>query len=504
MIVLDLARCDEGGGGRWGEGGDWGFAVAGGADTGRAMSNVDVFREKMVAAGVREAAILAFERNYGKLVSRETGLMSEESLAPVDALPTGGGGGGAFDAELLKQTVLIKLNGGLGTSMGLQKAKSLLPVKDGATFLDIIAKQILALREETGAQVRFLLMNSFSTSEDTLAYLQNYAADGLADRDQVELMQNRAPKVDAETLAPADWPTNPEMEWCPPGHGDLYPALAGSGCLDRLLESGVKYAFVSNSDNLGAVLDAGLLASFAESGAPFLMEVTRRTESDKKGGHLALRKSDGQLVLREVAQCPEEDLEEFQNIGKHRFFNTNNLWLRLDALREALDAGGGVLPLPMICNRKTIDPRDKQSPAVFQLETAMGAAIECFEGAEAVEVPRSRFAPVKSTGDLLALRSDAYELRADGCMALVPEREGVPPVVILSDDYKLVDSLDALGVPSLVNAKSLRVEGLWRFEAADGHDSEQVVIRGEVRLVNTGSEPVILEAGVYEDEEVRL
>ena len=263
--------------------------------------------------------------------------------------------------------------------------------------------------------------------------------------------------------------------------------------LDKLLEAGVKYAFVSNSDNLGAVLDAELLAYFAESGAPFLMEVTRRTESDRKGGHLAVRCSDGQLVLREVAQCPEEDLGSFQDIRRHRFFNTNNLWLRLDVLKEVLEAGEGVLPLPMICNHKTIDPRDKGSTPVYQLETAMGAAIECFKGSAAVEVPRSRFAPVKATGDLFALRSDAYGLCDDGCVRLVAAREGVPPVVNLSDHYKLVDSLDGLGVPSLVGAESLRIDGLVGF-------AEGVVVRGAVSLVNGRSEPVRVEAGLLCDE----
>jgi len=459
------------------------------------MSGFDAFRDKMTGAGVREAAILAFERSYGTLVRQESGMLPEGSVDPVEGLPRGGGGEGGFDAGLLKQTVLIKLNGGLGTSMGLQKAKSLLPVKDGATFLDIIVRQILALRESSGARVRCLLMNSFSTSEDTLAYLRKYAAEGLAGAEEVELMQNMVPKVDAATLAPVSWAADPEHEWCPPGHGDLYPALSGSGWLDRLAE-GVKYAFVSNSDNLGAVLDAELLAYFAESGAPFLMEVTRRTESDKKGGHLAVRKVDGQLILREVAQCPEADLEEFQNIGKHRFFNTNNLWLRLDALKEALDADGGVLPLPVICNRKTVDPRDKQSTEVYQLEGAMGSAIECFAGAAAVEVPRTRFAPVKTTGDLLTLRSDAYELRADGCMVLVPERAGVPPVVTLGEEYKLVDGLDVLGVPSLVGAKSLRVEGPWSIDSG-------AVIRGDVQLINEGAERAVLGAGVWEDQVVR-
>ncbi|MBK1833758.1 UTP--glucose-1-phosphate uridylyltransferase [Roseibacillus ishigakijimensis] len=446
------------------------------------MSDFTPFREKMTAAGLGEAAIGAFERGYQLLASGEKGLLGEESIHPADSVPnylSVASEHPEWQPELLAKTVVLKLNGGLGTGMGLQKAKSLLEVKDGETFLDLIAQQIAHLREETGAHVRFLLMNSFSTSEDTLAALQGGPLEG----EEVEMLQNKVPKIEAATLAPVAWPADPDHEWCPPGHGDLYPALVGSGWLDRLLADGIEYAFVSNSDNLGATLDAGLLSWFAESGAPFAMEVTRRTEADKKGGHLAVRKDDDRLVLREVAQCPEADLDFFQDISRHQYFNTNNLWLHLPALKEALEAANGVLPLPVIQNAKTVDPRDKDSTRVYQLETAMGAAIECFEGALAVEVPRSRFAPVKTTSDLFALRSDAYEKRPDGSVGLVPARAGKPPVVKLSSEYKLVDSLTQLGqVPSLVEANSLTVEGPVAF--APG-----VIITGDASFTNCGEIP---------------
>lgn len=447
-----------------------------------------------------EAAIRAFERNYQALVRNESGLISEQSISPCAGLPEledVSSGSETFDPSLLAKTVVIKLNGGLGTSMGLQKAKSLLPVKGETTFLDIIANQIIHLREETGAHVRFLLMDSFSTSKDTLEHMEAYADQDLSGADKVELMQNQVPKIDAASLAPVAWEKSPSNEWCPPGHGDLYAALAGSGWLDTLLDSGVKYAFVSNSDNLGAVLDAGLLRYFAQSDMPFLMEATRRTQADKKGGHLALRNSDNQLLLREVAQCPEEDLNEFQNVDKHLYFNTNSLWIRLDVLKEMLDKEDGVLPLPMIKNTKTVDPRDKTSTPVYQLEIAMGAAIESFPGSGAVCVPRSRFAPVKTTSDLFALRSDAYEQTPDGRIALVAQREGKPPVIELSDDYKLVDSLEGLGMPSLIKAGKLSVSGPVRF--ADG-----VSIVGDVSFVNESGETKWIAGGTYKDEAVSL
>jgi UDP-N-acetylglucosamine pyrophosphorylase len=273
--------------------------------------------------------------------------------------------------------------------------------------------------------------------------------------------------------------------------------LVASGWLDRLLAEGVKYAFVSNSDNLGAVMDPKILRYFAESGAPFLMEVTRRTAADRKGGHLARRKSDGRLLLREVAQCPESDLEAFQDIDKHRYFNTNSLWLRLDLLKDQLAADAGVLPLPMIRNLKTVDPRDKKSTPVIQLEVAMGAAIECFEGAAAIEVPRSRFAPVKTTGDLLALRSDAYEILPDGQVRLDGSRSGKPPLVVLSDEYKMVDSLDGLGVPGLLSCDSLTISGPVKFTAG-------VVIEGKVEIRNASGSIKEVPAGTYCDRVVEL
>ena len=458
------------------------------------MGNFTTFETKMTAAGMGDAAVRAFRRNYEALLRDETGMIPEETISPAQGLASFEkiATAGEVDASLLSQAVVIKLNGGLGTGMGLQGPKSLLAVREGVNFLDLMVRQVLDLRQTSGTKVRLLLMNSFSTSEDTLGHLKLYESQGLSDAAEVELMQNQIPKIDAATLEPVCWPADPEMEWCPPGHGDLYPALVGSGWLDRLLAEGVKYAFVSNSDNLGAILDPAILTYFAKSNAPFLMEVTRRTAADRKGGHLAVRKSDGRLLLREIAQCPDSDVGAFQDIDRHRYFNTNSLWLRLDRLKEQLAADLGVMPLPMIRNNKTVDPRDKKSPAVVQLESAMGAAIECFEGATALDVP-SRFAPVKTTADLLALRSDAYEVLADGQVRLAASRNGVPPNIILSDDYKLVDQLEPLGVPSLIDCDSLKISGPIHFE--DG-----VVIEGEVEIRNTNSERMNVVQGIYKNQ----
>lgn len=431
------------------------------------MSSFDAIERKMRGVGLSDAAVNAFRHSVSVLESNQSMMIPESDIVPAEgvaewesivaATPEAG-------AELLAQSVMIKLNGGLGTGMGLQKAKSLLEIKPGVTFLDVIVRQIRHLRGRAGYPVGLLLMNSFSTSDDTMQHLSQYASEGFADSQQVEMIQNRVPKLVTDSLQPVEYPSNPELEWCPPGHGDIYPALVGSGWLDKLLSAGVKYAFISNSDNLGAQPDTRFLRWFAESGVPFVMEVTRRTEADKKGGHLATRKSDGQPILREIAQCPDEDVEDFQNIDKHRYFNTNNLWIRLDALQEYLAANDGVLPLPVIRNTKTVDPRDASTQQVYQLETAMGAAIQCFCGARAVCVPRSRFFPVKTCSDLLLLRSDAVEINEAGLMSLAPECKGIAPIVQLDSKlYKLVDSLDSLGVPSLKHVTKLTVTGAHRF-----------------------------------------
>ena len=434
--------------------------------------------EKMRREGLPEVAIETFARQLARLDGGEQGLLPESEIEPVESLPDAEelpeGAEGA--AEALDRAVVVKLNGGLGTSMGMSRAKSLLVVKDDLSFLDIIARQVLGLRERSGARVPLVLMNSFATRDDSLAALDRYPE--LEADLPLDFAQGKVPKLCADDLEPVSWPADPRLEWAPPGHGDLYPSLAGSGMLEAMLDRGYEYAFVSNSDNLGATLEPRILAWFARERLPFLMEATERTPSDRKGGHLA-RRHDGGLVLREIAQTPESDQAAFQDETRHRYFNCNTLWINLRALADRLNADGGVLDLPMIVNRKTVDPADPSSPAVVQLETAMGAAIGVFDGAAAVRVPRSRFVPVKTTSDLLSLRSDAYVMESGPRVELAPERHGQPPVIELDPDhYKLVPELEQrfhAGPPSLVGCERLTVDGDVRFGSG-------VTVRGTVRL----------------------
>lgn len=442
----------------------------------------------MRAAGVPATAIDVFGHYYGQLVAGATGLIPEDTIEPLTDPPrlddvTVSAEEGR---DALAHTVLINLNGGLGTSMGMDRAKSLLPVRDGKSFLDLLVEQVLAARAAYGIRLPLLLMNSFNTQADSLAALGKYPnlrIEGLP----LDFLQTQEPKIRTDDLTPVSWPDNPHLEWCPPGHGDLYVSLQVTGVLEALLDHGFRYASVSNSDNLGAGPDPRLAGWFAASGAPYAAEVCRRTAMDRKGGHLAIRKSDGRLILRDTAQCADEDLRYFTDERRHPFFHTNNLWFDLRRLHETLLERRSVLGLPLIRNVKTVDPRDGDSPRVFQIETAMGAAVEVFEGAQAICVPRSRFLPVKTTNELLLVRSDVYEVGDDAGLRAVVD----PAPVISLDDrvYKTIDAFEArfpAGAPSLRRATSLSVRGDWTFEA-------DVTVVGDVTL-DTGA-PRTVAAG---------
>lgn len=416
--------------------------------------------EKMRRADISEAARAAFSDMYTQLLGAGAGQLPSDELEPVRDLPSLDELEATASDDLLDRVVVIKLNGGLGTSMGLSAPKSLIEVRPGHTFLDIAARQVLSLRARHDARLPLVLMNSFSTQRATLEALAGF--EELAADVPLDFLQSREPKLRADDLSPVQWPADPELEWCPPGHGDLYAALTGSGMLDALRQRGYEYAFVSNIDNLGAVLEPRVLAHVAGEGLPFLMEVVQGTEAERKGGHIALR--DGRLVLRETAQVPDGD-ESFTDFRHWRYYNTNNLWLHLPALAER-----GVPRLPLIVNRKTVDPADPDSPEVLQLEAAMGAALSAIEGSSVVRVPRTRFAPVKTTNDLLVVRSDAYVLHDDARLEPAPDRPGAEPPVVDLDPrfYKRIADFEARfpeGPPSLVRAERFVVRGDLTFGA---------------------------------------
>ena len=391
--------------------------------------------------------------------------------------------------EALSRAIVLKLNGGLGTSMGMNGPKSLLPVKNGLTFLDIIVHQVLYLRQTTGARLPLVLMNSFNTRDETLAAMAQFQ--DFHQQIPLDFVQHKQPKILKESLSPAVYPADREKEWCPPGHGDIYTALVTSNMLELLLSEGYEYAFVSNSDNLGAELDLQILGYFAANQVPFLMEVADRTPADRKGGHLAQR-PDGQLILRESAQCPPEEEAEFQDIKRYRYFNTNNLWIDLRSLEHRLEEHQGVMPLPLIRNEKPVDPSNPKTPRVYQLETAMGAAIAVFEGAQAIRVPRQPVRAGQKEQRPAGHHVGRLSARRDYRLALASERGEQPPVVTLDDRYyQLYEAMIERfphGAPSLLQCDELKVKGDVLF-------GKDVSVTGRVEINHEGENQLCILDG---------
>lgn len=445
--------------------------------------------ELMRGRGVDERAIGAFTRFYGLLEAEATGYIREDSIEPLGELQS------LDDIEVddeelsaaLATSAVLKLNGGLGTSMGISGPKTALPVRDGLSFLDIIARQVLAVRRRQGVELPVVFMDSFRTQDETLEILASHPeleVEGLP----LSFLQSAEPKLRADDLTPVSWPEDPELEWCPPGHGDVYIALQSSGLLDTLRRKGVRHLFLSNGDNLGATFDPRVPAWMAREGIPYVAEVCERTRNDRKGGHLARRRSDGRIVLRDSAQVAPGEEQYFADNERHEFFHVNNLWVDLDVLADRLAQRAGVLELPIIVNRKTVDPTRKDSTPVIQVESSMGTAVEVFEGSQALFVPRDRFRPVKTTNELLLVRSDLYELDDDSRLVSLIDHD--EPFIDLSDHYRFIQDFDARfphGVPSMREANSLTVDGDVTFGREVRCVGDVVVRASSPRVVPDGA-----------------
>lgn len=450
--------------------------------------------------GLPAPVVANFERLFECVIRGETGIIQEDEIEPVATIDTledllASGTASQEGMKLLDKLVVVRLNGGLGTTMGLEKAKSLLKVKDGYSFNDVIALQLRTLSKSTGVAIPLIHMTSFSTDDDVRRVMSEYgdlSPSGLPSTFQ----QHRHPKIYLDTLTPAK-ESNEDLNWNPPGHGDIYPSLIATGLAETLLAMGKRYLFVANADNLGATVEPAILGYLARTGAPFLMETAERTKADAKGGHLARRRATGRLLLRESSQAPTTEagdiIPQFQDVSLYRHFNTNNIWLDLQAVVEVARTHEGTVPLPLISNKKTVNPRDKLSRKVVQIETAMGAAIEVFEGSRALQVPRSRFAPVKSNNDLLVVRSDAYVLNANYTMTPNPERTaaGLPLVSLDAAHYGLITEFERRMkvVPSLVHAESLTVQGDVTFD-------HPVEVMGKVVVKSSDSSPKTIPADI--------
>ena len=465
------------------------------------MTVDDVFEQsaqKMREQGMSEIAISQFRHAYHVWASeKESAWIREDAVEPLHGVRSFHDVYKTIDHDkavhAFAKTAFLKLNGGLGTSMGLQCAKSLLPVRRHKArqmrFLDIILGQVLTARTRLNVPLPVTFMNSFRTSDDTMKALRHQRKFKQTDI-PLEIIQHQEPKIDAATGAPASWPANPDLERCPPGHGDLFSTLRESGLLDTLLEHGFEYLFISNSDNLGARPSRDARPVFRGHGRPVHGRDRQSHVRGPQGWPYRARHGHRPTSLREMSQVHPDDKDAAQDIAKHPYFNTNNIWVRIDVLRDMLAEHDGVLPLPVIINNKTVDPTDPQSPAVVQLETAMGAAIGLFEGAICVQVDRMRFLPVKTTNDLFIMRSDRFHLTDSYEME---DGNYIFPNVDLDPRYyKNIEDFNErfpYNVPSLAAANSVSIKGDWTF----GRD---VIMFADARLEDR-NEPSYVPNGEY-------
>jgi UTP--glucose-1-phosphate uridylyltransferase len=390
----------------------------------------------------------------------------------------------AIQRDLAKVAV-CKLNGGLGTSMGCESPKSTVTVRDDKSFLDLIVDQLCEVEKEFGIQVPLILMNSFYTHAETEKVIEKYH-----DRLKIKsFQQNRFPRLLEETRQPLSEEEFGRDVWYPPGHGDFYSCILERGLLDRLLGEGKEVLFVANADNLGAVIEPGILHHILENNIPFLIEMTPKTAADVKGG--TIYQEGDRVKLLEIASVPEEHKEEFCSQRKFKVFNTNNIWINLRHLREHLKKGP--LDLRVIVNRKSIAGK-----SIIQLETAIGSAVECFPGAVGLTVLRDRFMPVKKTDDLLLVQSDLFVLNK-GHLSRNPERkQAALPSVQLGDEFTDLKGFQERisHVPGMLGLDSLKVEGDVRF-------GKGVRLKGDIKLTALRNKPLLIPDGsVLENETI--
>lgn len=446
---------------------------------------VSAFEQKMTEAGLHPGVIKNFIHYYNQYKSGKSSYISKDEIEPVNDLLSlkelleyeqiG--------IENLQKLAIIRLGGGTGTSMGVNGAKSLIKAINYQPFIQILAMQVLKINEKYGVHLPLTFLTSEVTDETMVTALKSF---GLPHQDLPKtLIQNKFPKVSIADDGPINWPDDPSKEWAPPGHGDIYQVLSTSGMLDEMLSHGYEYVLVSNMDNINGTVDERILGYMVEENKTFLMEVARRTEVDKKGGHLAKTK-DGKLLLREIAQCPPDEIEDFQNYRKYKYFNANTLWFHIPTLKKVLEEHEGIIDLPLITNKKHVDPTDETSPEVYQFETAMGTAITNFPGATAIQVSRSRFMPVKKTSDLILLWSDVYSLNEEYKLIKDMADDYMdPPVIDLDQNYyKFIEDMESrfpYGAPSLRSCTRFSIKGDVKF-------GKNIKCVGNVSIINNSNE----------------
>uniref|UniRef100_A0A914R0K1 UTP--glucose-1-phosphate uridylyltransferase n=1 Tax=Panagrolaimus davidi TaxID=227884 RepID=A0A914R0K1_9BILA len=385
----------------------------------------------------------------------------------------------AESQELLKKLAVIRLNGGLGTTMGCEGPKSLINVKNGKTFLEIAIDQIENVNKCFESKVPLLLMDSYKTFDETSKALNLFAHDKMVTVEQ--FLQSKCPRIYADTLLPVPESADSDLEgFYPPGHGNIFETLAETGLAEKLLSQGIEVIFVSNIDNTCATIDPKFIKALLNDNHEYIMEVTDKTAQDIKGGSLI--EINGRMMHLEMPQVPPEGIDEFCSTKTFKIFNTNNIWIDLKAIKDKLYD----IKREIIANKKKLS----NGREIIQLETSIGGAIRNFPNACALKVPRSRFLPVKRTQDLLLLASDAFEMDRNGIVKLVESRT-TAPIIHLSGAYDSWPEFQkrVSHIPSLKDIETLTIKGDVTF-------GKGVILKGKVHLESEGKESLSIDEGV--------
>jgi len=334
-----------------------------------------------------------FDDLYTKFFINKNGVVwdyvipiTEKYLVPYDDMNVVG-----YDKarELLSKLCVVKLAGGLGTTMGCKYPKFMMKVNESDSFLDIVVGQIKQLQHKYNVKIPLLLMTSFHTHLYAEKLCEQYSGIEI-----ILFKQHCYPRIFYDTHYHLTNKYEGNKCYYPPGHGDIYYVMKESGVLDNMIGRGKQYMFVSNIDNLRATVDTVILKHIVNNNIDFGMEVVTKTDKDVKGGTLI--HYNNTIKLLEVAEVPDEHIDEFKSIDKFTVFNTNNIWMNLDKVKQLVD--DDMINSEVICNVKVVDG-DK----IIQLETAMGAAMQFFDNAIGIHVDRSRFMPVKTMEHLKML-----------------------------------------------------------------------------------------------------
>lgn len=388
--------------------------------------------------------------------------------------------------DFLDKVVILKLNGGLGIGMGLKGPKSAIEVYPGITFLDLTVMHVEHMNTKYFCDIPLVLMNSFNTDEETKKIIHKYAHSKVK---ITTFQQSKYPRFYKDTLNPIPRPGAPfdPKEWYPPGSGDVFSSLKASGMLDKFIKEGKEYIFISNVENLGAVLDMKILAHVFSTKPEFALEVTDRISTDVTGGFLG--KVDGKVHLMELSQVPHEKISHFTP-RNYRYWNTNNLWVNLAAVQKVIN--DKTLELDFVVTNVTTDSRHQ-----ILLETPAGMAIQNFASSRAIHVPRIRYRPVKSTSQLMLAQSNIFQFHK-GEMIMNPKREpATVPLIKLGEEFSKASGYAQRlkSIPDLVELEHLTVSG-------DVHFGADITLKGTVIIVANHGERVDIPDGVILENKI--